>query len=480
MGIRQRIGEIVGGQAAGQREIIQEVIGRVALAVRWTRDRFVSRTVDATQNDYAFWDRLQRGLEATYKLGGLFAKPTVQHLVSWSLGRRFTVKTDDEQTNEALARFVRDNLLEIMETVKTSKSLGDGYLVVNPDGTLTQVPPNQIEIETDPLDYRVVTSYTITNKLDKATVTDEYRLDGRAVTVRWHAGDSRGDGIMTEEVMTFPNVIGRLPVIHFPNERGVNELYGHSLFEPLLPLYAEYDDVLTNSLAGVKAMSNPIPTLEEVANPQAEIDAIKAQDGEYEDIKGVDRTQREVDMDDMSMIATSGKFNFKSPGSFTGDAWRMLKGLFYLMLQHVNIPEWLWGGHIESSNASVDAQLPAFTGYIDWVRMDLEKRLRELAEVWLATVALYMPGVRSDLELKFDWPELTEHDREVRLKSVQYARMDGMLTRERGLGLLDLVEDPEDEVKAADAEAETEGDEYDAAVDAEIERLRAEGQEEAA
>ena len=453
--------------------VVQEVIGRVSLMGSALRRRFVARSVDQTQADYAFWDRLQRGLEPTYKLGGLFAKPVVQHIVSWSMGKAFTVKTGSDSTDEEVGVFVKNNLRVIMDTIKTSKSLGDGYLVVNADGTLTQVPPDQVEIVTDMLDYRTLAKVMITTRLDKATITDEYRLDGRTVRIKRH-----DDG--TEEVIEYGNVTGRLPVIHFPNERGVNELYGHSTYETMLPMLAEYDDVLNNSLAGVKAMSNPRPVLEGVEDPGAEMKALATGSETYLDANGDERTALQVDLSGNEMIATSGSFNMKAPSSFTADSWRMLKGLFYLMLQHVNIPEWLWGGHIESSNASVDAQLPAFTRFIDWVRLDIETPLRDLVEVWLATVALYTPGIVATDDLDIEWPSLSDEDRELRLKEINYAHANGLITDETALMLMDLVEDAGLEVAAAKEQAQERKEAFDASLDAEVARLQqeeAQGQE---
>jgi len=55
--------------------------------------------------------------------------------------------------------------------------------------------------------------------------------------------------------------------------------------------------------------------------------------------------------------------------------------------------------------------------------------------------------------LKATWPPLIQEDRELVLKTVQYARDSGLLTDVTALSKLDLVDSPEDEVEAANEES---------------------------
>lgn len=444
MGIIQRVSEVFG--ATSGRQVIAEIIGRVSYIVTGSRWKFL-RSDDRTQADYGWYDNLRRGKLDTYKLGALFAKPIVQHVTSWTLGNGFRATTDSESTNEALADFVDENLYSIITFVQEAMSLGDAYLVVNADGTLSAVPASQVDVETDPLDYRRVVAYTITTVVEKATITDRYSLDmGRVVTIKRDR--------LADEVFTYPLVSGRLPVVHLPYGASTNEVFGHPFYEALVPLFAEYDDVLMNSLLGVKTMSNPIPALEDVENPADELAALATRTETYVDADGTTRTDHIVDMDTLRMIATTGKFNYKGPAAFTADSWQMLKALFLLMLQHSNVPEWVWGGAIASSKASVDAQMPAWAKFIELQRMMLEDTIRELLEIWLATVSLFTPGVQSTVRLEIEWPEVAPADQAMHLAYVARAGDKGLITEQTELELLNLVKDAAAEVKVARAEAQ--------------------------
>lgn len=444
MGIRQRVSEVFGG---GGRQIIAEIIGRVSYLVTGDRWKW-RRSDDRTQADYEWYDNLRRGKLETYKLGALFAKPIVEHITSWALGGGFRANTESESTNEALADMVDKNLYGIITFVKEAMSLGDAYLVINADGTLSAVPASQVEVETDPLDYRRVVAYTITTSLETATITDRYSLDaGRVVTIK------RVN--MPDATFPYPLVAGRLPVVHLPYGASTNEVFGHPFYEALVPLFAEYDDVLMNSLLGVKTMSNPIPALEDVEDPAAELKALATSTETYRDSAGNTQTGAVIDIDALRIVATTGKFNYKGPAAFTADSWQMLKALFLLMLQHSNVPEWVWGGAIASSKASVDAQMPAWSKFIEMQRMMLEVTIRELLEIWLATISLYTPGVQWNLEIEIEWPEVAPADQAMHLAYVARAGDKGLITEECELELLDLVKDAAAEVAAARAEAQT-------------------------
>lgn len=456
------------------RSFVSEMIGRSVAAVT---NLYKSQTsVDATQTDYAFWDALRRGKKATYTLGGLFARPIVHHIVAWTLGKGLAVTCEHEATKEALNEFLRRNRQLILDWVTEGKALGDSYLVVNPDASLTLVPPSQMEITTDDLDYRRVLAYTITTNLERATITDEYRLDGRTIMIKKRGEkplNTAVDGVSNapEQTLTYANLVGRLPVAHYANYRGSNELYGHPEYEALLGVFAEYDDVLTKALQGVKLMGNPIPTIEEDDDPEETRTDLATGTRTYTDEEGMQQTVPVVDFNSLDMVIVKGKFSLKSPQPFTDDTWRMLKNLFYLMLEHSNVPEWVWGGAIASSKASVDAQMPAWERFIDWQREILEPLLLDLMRTWLLFQAYLEPGLDTEAEIGLQWPSLTDKNEEIELKKIQFAREDGMLDRATGLSLLDLVEDPARAVEDAATEAEQGAADFERRTDRAIDRL---------
>ncbi|MBZ0320004.1 MAG: hypothetical protein K8L91_26570, partial [Anaerolineae bacterium] len=369
----------------------------------------------------------------------------------------------EDTVNQFLAR----NRQLIWQWVYDSLTLGDAYLVVNPDGTLTPIPPDQVEVVTDAMDWRHVLAYRITTRLESATVVDEYRVDGRTVKIknltpqpplrtlseRGSQNQSpphrnrEGNGfnpMFDGETREYENLIGCLPVIHLANDREANEIYGHPVYEGLLKLFAEYDEVLRKSLDGVKIMGHPIPVIEGMDDP-AETLAMNANDAErWLDVSGNWQERPVVDFGRLSMmiLGKGGQFKFASPGQFSGDAGRLLEYLFLLMLQHAKIPEWVWGGAIASSKASVDAQRPAFTMMIQARRARLEAALLDLVRVWLATMALTSPNLNptpspspnigrgtNEGNWTIVWPEMVADDEAMTLRKVDFAYSQGIINQ---------------------------------------------------
>jgi hypothetical protein len=467
--------DLITTPATPTRKLVSELIGRATspYAVQTTR---AVPTLDQTRPDYKFWSRLRRGFEPGYQLGGLFAKRICELDAEWVLGTGITYETGDDTLDELLTEFVADHHDLLLTWRKDASALGDAYLVVNPDATLTLVSPDQVTVQTAALDPSVVTGYTITTELTgqtienadgsktktpAVTITDQYTRAERVIAIKL---DGR-----PQQPMRFPNLIAPLlPVIPLHNDRESNELYGHPIYEALHKLFARYDDVISKSLDGVEIMGRPIPVAEGLQDVDGAMDANSTR---TEQDPRTGEMIRVVDFEDLSMLwlGEGASFKFAAPGSFSADSTAMLKKLFYLMLEHIGIPEWAWGGAIASSKASVDAQMPAFAGYVGGRRTASSGPLRELARVWLAVKRLTMP-LPTETMLRVVYPPIMAEDETLRVTKIKMAADSGLIQRETQLALLDLVEDPAMEVDAAASESaeqvQAERDRFDREFDA--------------
>jgi hypothetical protein len=462
--------------------VVRELIGRVALMVTGSwKSLFNIRTVDDTRTDYAFWDKLRRGKSKGYKLGGLFAQPITEIVASYVIGEAPTAKLtatgEDEPegspvayTNDLLTRWFRRFTATLADLYIDLLALGDQFVIVNPDGTLSIPSPETVDIEFSELDPREMVKFTVESKLDKATIKDEYRADGRTVTIKYT--DSRPD-----VVLEFANLIGRIPVVHFANDRGPNERFGRPIYERCLSLFSRYDDLLNKAADGVELMGNPIPTFDGLEDIQKTIEAnATAEDPTYTDREGNEQTQKTIRFDQIPavFVGKGGSFGFKSPaGGFTGDARNVIKVFFLLLLDTMRIPEFVWGGAIASSKASAEAQMPPFTRFVEFRRQkfagspadellatDARGGLLELLSLWLEMRSL-IDGQVVVGPIELEWPELMAEDEQLKLEKVKYADSQSLLTDETTLRLLDLVSNPEREAEAARKEADERAQQFD-------------------
>lgn len=463
--------------------VVSELIGRIAYPeIQYTSYRSRTRisTVDYTIADYEFYDSLRRGTARGYRLGGLFATRIEAIISSWTLGDGLTVElyeSDNEPipdarrkyTNTVLMEFVQGlldagvdngeegdpdadnyNDSQLQNAYRDGLGLGDCYIIVNADGTLSIPSPDTVEVKRDELDYRKVVAVIVTTKIREYTITDEYRADGRTLTVK--------QGTQILSVQEFQNLIGRIPVIHIAYNRSTNETNGHPIHEELLELYDNYDNIIYKQLEGAELLGNPLLAFVGMKDLNAVKQANQpATNDTYTDKDGYETTrpQFNIDRNAVMLIGEGGDAKYVAPPvGFTEDTKTALKSLFLLLLDHTGIPESVWGAELGSARATADTQQDQFVKEIQGWRRDAGGWIIRLCKIWLQTKALTDPQIYVG-RLALEWPALVQDGKELRMKQVELGRKEGLLTDETALSLLELVKDPKAEAEAARTEADT-------------------------
>lgn len=478
MKLRERI---FGGTV---RRVVTEMIGRaVAGASMWRSSAAMS--VDRTQTNYAFYDKLRNGQAVGYELAGLMTAPVANIIAAWVLDegpRAELVTPPDDDTDEtdplryterqvrAFLRRIRGLLAGVLVDLY---GLGDQYIIVNPDGSLSVPSPDTVQKFTDPLDYRRAVRYVVTTKLETVTITDDYRLEGRKVTIKnagreavEYAGDTIPAGAQRE--FEFENLLGVIPVVHLASDRRGNETHGKPLVAPLLKALERYDALLTKAIDGAGMLSNPIPVFQGMEDIEQTIDAnSEPVDDDWTDEDGATRSRTRIVWDKLSalFIGKGGSFQFAAPVSgFTGDIKGLLKLIFLLVLEFVRIPEAIWGGELGQARASAAEQIRTFYMHITARRMEIEGEgedtdlameanggLLELIAIWLRTRALTDNRVQP-VPVRLIWPELSVQDSQVTLKWAAAMHSAGVIRDKTYVDLSGLTEDAAAEVEAARAE----------------------------
>lgn len=448
---------------ARQEQLASELIGRHVhgdAQVNVFRSRARVKNIDQTIPDYEFYDKLRRGKAKGYSLGGLFSTRIEKIFASWVLGRGVEIALqesgdpDNEEdprnyTDGRIADFLNDNHALLMQTLRDALGLGDQYVIVNMDGSLSVPSPDTVEVERSEVDYREVLAVQVVTKLDKVTITDRYTAESRTVTIKEGANGR-------ETSMTFDNLIGRIPVVHIAHGRSANETNGHPIHETLLPLYDQYDDLIYKQLDGAKLLGNPLLAFVGMEDINEVMNANKPATAEtYQGIDGGEATrdQLNIDQNAVLLVGKGGDAKFVSPPvGFTEDTKNTLKALFLLLMDHTGIPEFVWGNELSSARASSDTQMTQFVRDVEGQQRDNETWLLDLAAIWLLVAALVDGRIVAD-DLAANWPPLIEEDDEIQLKKIELARRENVLTDKTALALLNLVDDPGKEVEEAQAEA---------------------------
>lgn len=432
----------------------ENTISRVRSITRRWRSSWRQPSNDWARSDYAFWLKAYYARAPGLELSGLFIKPLVSKVAAWTLGRSPKWKLDSETAQQALADWWADVHPDVLRAWRAALKQADAFVVVNADLTLTLLPPDCVDPIVAGDDYSLITGWRVTQVLahpdttQKMTVTDEYYADRRVHRVEV-------DGVKRSEVI-YPNLLGRLTIVHIANQADTGETFGHAEAEALLPLLHRYGEVFDAAIEGNILQGRPTPTLGFATVPDLEKFDLDNASTESETLSnGTARRNKIYDVDLSQLLVYSGaEFEYKSPGSFTGDTAKLLELMFYLILQHSELPEFVFGNAISSSQASASTQLPIFIEFIKMRRGEMVAWLTEIAEIALGYLALTTPGVSTEETPTLQWEQLDQQDGQLTLATIQWALLEGLIDKLTALKLMPVeVEDPEAVLELAEEEA---------------------------
>lgn len=431
-----------------------DIYARVRTTTRRWRSSYRQPINNWARADYDYYRRLYYAQVTGMEVSALLVKPVVSKLASWTLGRAPKWKLDNEASQEALGDWWADYHPDILRAWRGALKQGDAPIVINSDLSVTLLPPDCVDPIVADDDYGNIIGWRVTQVLQhpettqRMTMLDEYYADRRVQRIEV-------DGRLISE-LTYPNLLGRIQLVMISNQTETGEVFGHAEAEALLPLLHKYGEVIESAVEGNVLNGRPTPhldfetveDLEKFDDDNASFDTQQLPDGTSIRVKtyNVDLTQ---------LLITSGaEFEYKSPGSFTGDTAQLLEIMFYLMLEHTELPEFVMGNAIASSKASAETQMPVFIEFIKARRGEMARWLTEIAEIALGYLSLTTPGV-SVVTPMLQWEALDQEDGNLTLEAIKWAYMEGLLTELTALQLMPVeVDDPETEIAKAKEERE--------------------------
>lgn len=389
-------------------------------------------TYDIGTTNYRFWDAARRGDAKGLEIAGLFLKTLASKKAAWVMGQAPQIKiADNPDAETAINEKIRETHADVVLATEESANLGDMYIMVNPDLSMTLIAPDVVKPIVNPKNYSEQIGWKVTqvyphpeNPMKRMTITDEFTAKERVRTIRIGQGSGR--------TIKYRNPLGLVPLIHVPNNLHAGEKFGHPEGEALLKALWNYNEIFTAGIEGNIKQGRPVPAFEQMG-PAKHVEAFldkfaTTKTQKLED--GTTRTYYEVDFSDMVVMGETGKFEFKSPGSFSKDTEVLLGLLFYLIVQHSEMPEFVFGNAIASSKASAESQMEPFVKWIEKERGRAEKWFKQLVNVLLAYLSLTDTTVSGNEDYSINWSSLTEGDGNLTLDAVKWAYPQGLLTDE--------------------------------------------------
>lgn len=460
--VRKSISELIGYSSSQFYNIFSN---------RWR----VSPTVDITSPDAAFWDKARRAKAQGLTLSGLLLKPITSKIAAWAMGELPDFTFEDAYTQDKYADWFSQNHPDVLLAYEESLNLGKLYVLCQPhpeEGVqMVVLPPDTVTPIVDPenyarrIGYRVVSIYPHPEFAgDYTRIEEEYYADRRIVTT----STSRGS-----KTQTYRNPTGRVPIVHVANNRGVNETEGRPETEALLELFQHYDDVMHYAIAGNKRQGRPTPVI--VLGSPTAVDTFREQYGRSKTKTNSDGTTEtyiefDLDLDELIVLAEGSDLKFVQPGSFMGDVTSLTQLMYYLTIEHTELPEFLLGSALSGSKASAETQMPPFVKFIEKKQGLTKKWLAELALIVTSIMSLYDTAVQV-VKPTINFAPMTDKDGRLTLDAIQVAYNNGWLDDETALRLLPLdIDNPAETLERARKEAEERKEAFDSQVDSAIQK----------
>ncbi len=439
--LKQRLTELIGG---GGRIRLRQING-------------LAPTRDFSTADYRYWDKARRAKARGLEISGLLLKPLASKAAAWVLGdaptwvieavgARHAMPSPDNRTASTLNAWWADHHADILRGYEEALNLGDAYLVINADLSVTVLPPHVVEPLLDGagqvagwrITETISTGVPVSGSLGisspplyamergtggEVTVVDEYTAAERVRRIV-----RGGVSVRTER---YANLIGRVPVIHIANRCGADEFYGRPEGDALIPTLQRYGDVIDAAIRGNIRQGRPTPVIERMGTAEqvrkfwekfGRRESSTLPDGSTETVDVID-----FDPDQLLTLGGEAQFKYAAPGSFSGDTQTLLSLLFYLIVQHSEIPEAVWGASIPSSRASAETQMQPFVKWIQKKRGLAERWMIDLARVVLAYAAVIDWRIDAGAMLRIGWAPLTEADGRLALDTVAWAHGAGVI-----------------------------------------------------
>lgn len=367
-------------------------------------------SISYKKNDYDALERIYNNdTDCTIRLGAGFAKAIVLISAGVELCQQFYVIVKDEHGSpqEDLTKFLNNyfkrQLGRIIEGIITKNKLGECYLTVDLDRNIEVIHPkftypnfslysarNLHSAKT--IDFRV--QHNENNRTIKYRIERVFTTDKVSYTVYKGAREKS-----REKSIDFPNPLEGKPfIIKFNNLVDTGSVFGVSEFFSSIPLMEAFHKLMLGGSENQQIIGKAIFGVEHVQGSTKKF--IKDTFGiNVDDIENKDTSLAEF-LKTFKLLVLPGEAQGKyyHPPDVSKGTIEILKTIKGIISIYTMIPEFLFGGSVEQSNATVREQYGPLLLKSNEKRAYLEEVLTQLSRMVLAihSIAYDYPGIGKD------------------------------------------------------------------------------------
>lgn len=421
-------------------------------------------TYDYSQHDYALMRRILSGDPATgLQLGSTFAKRIVSMVASLMLSslpyvivrNRKTREIDEEAT--AIGSFNQNNqYAQIFKGLKTSLGLGDSYLWLRPDRYLQVLSPDASDPGFSPFDSRI---NVLRNRVKKIMVSSKDGTRGTVFTnllltkelieisLEKEAG---ADADTKQELIAklrLPNLLNEVPAIHLSNNPMDDAVFGVAEFAPVIPLLFFYHQTVMNLYKTQEYHSKPTLKVTGVTDDTRlwaqKTFGLSENPTDDQISEGMHNFFKRMGI---LVLGDGQEAGYIESAHALEQSIKVVMMAFSMICTATELPQFMFGGIVEGSNATVREQFISLNAYINAKRVIFGDALVQLMKwglLYESTIdtsvfsgrsfdkrlSLANPEALDELEFIVVWPPIQNSDEQLKLDTAKFLASTGAISR---------------------------------------------------
>lgn len=462
---------------------------------KWRRLLEADPTIDYTRNDYDLYRSLYYAVSINRKaqdmlVAAMFAKPIINSAAGFVLSGIPTVTfssdvANKEELEENINELLQENKSEIISYVIHGLRDGDSYWYVDEFGNIEELDADTVEIVLDP-QTGITIGYDVVENVverqpdgteEKWTILKQYRTDSvkytRYPTQEFNQQQRPKGTVLYNKVYTTEGAITPtenqqflqeqiierpLPIIHFGNDIEPRGVYGNSELLNCLVGFKQYHAIMTNATKGIINSAHPVPYVIGGKSPK-DIRNQPANDPNW-DNDNPDKVDWSPD-NILFFDNPDAKIGYAQANGMMTDVSQILEYYFLLIIQASETPEFVFGGAVKSSMASVKEQMPVVLQKAERKRSQLQQPFQNLVKSYIdrrirLSDPLFLPLKNKSYDLTIQFPDIIDEDKQLTLSTVQFLVTEGLISDKTALATLmgDKIPDVETEIELARTDSE--------------------------
>lgn len=439
-----------------------------------------------TETDVDFMMSLYRNSNPDYFLGSWIIRPMIDILVHYMGYPRIT--SDDKNLEKDLNQNYSDRRSAFNQLMKELSLFGEEYVLVSYDSDFENCnlkPRNKnFILETKYDDYNnpddityvkikeVVESRTASGNSENVifiktywkTINPKYAEavkkgfipDGLERFDYWYKVEKKVSEKGNLEVLVpkSPNPYKCIPVIPMHQNRFSTDANGYSDASGLIRLCGVYHQVFESMIDTNIYNGKPTMVFSGLTNAEKFVSSTY---GEISPETGDVTSFGSYELFGSYYLEGNARAEYLQVGnSYIEGAKEILRLLFYIFVQTGEVPEWAYGAHIDGTWASTKMQSTPLIQKIESKRLDINDAMMKLNRVMAKILEVNHDNEYSTYRTGLEWSEPLPEDREYILSCIDKIIPLDVLTNEKILELLDIVDDPKAEIAKREKEKKKE------------------------